>query len=96
MFIDKLENLSYVIILILKDVREKYIMVRSVFFFYEILYLEVSKGNVVCQLVQLFGIEQVEVMCIGDNGNDLIMIEWVGCGVVMVNVILEVLEVVNF
>lgn len=32
-------------------------------------------------------------MYIGDNGNDLTMIEWGGCGVAMANAILEVREI---
>lgn len=96
MFIDKPENLSRVITSIPKDVREKYTMVRSAPFFYEILHSEASKGNAVRQLAQLLGIEQAEVMCIGDNGNDLTMIEWAGCGVAMANAIPEVLEAANF
>nr|WGD90979.1 sugar-phosphatase [Bacillus subtilis] len=96
MFIDKPENLSRVITSIPKEVREKYTMVRSAPFFYEILHSEASKGNAVRQLAQLFGIERAEVMCIGDNGNDLTMIEWAGCGVAMANAIPEVLEAANF
>ncbi|MCC2929927.1 MULTISPECIES: sugar-phosphatase [Bacillus] len=96
MFIDKPEHLSHVITSIPKDVREKYTMVRSAPFFYEILHPEASKGNAVRQLANLLGIEQAEVMSIGDNGNDLTMIEWAGCGVAMANAIPEVLEAANF
>ncbi|WP_370542272.1 HAD hydrolase family protein [Bacillus halotolerans] len=55
-----------------------------------------SKGNAVRQLSQLLRIEQEEVMCIGDKGNDLTMIEWAGCGVAMANAIPEVREIANF
>lgn len=48
------------------------------------------------QLSQLLRIEQEEVMCIGDKGNDLTMIEWAGCGVAMANAIPEVREIANF
>ncbi|KAA6449944.1 sugar-phosphatase [Bacillus atrophaeus] len=96
MYIDKPENLSHVISSIPEDVKEKYTMVKSAPFFYEILHPEASKGNAVRQLAKLLGIEQQEVMSIGDNGNDLTMIEWAGCGVAMANAIPEVREAADF
>lgn len=46
-------------------------------------------------LVKDLGICVEEIMILGDEENDLLMIEYVGLGVVMVNVILLVKEVVD-
>lgn len=64
-------------------------MVKSAPFFYEILHPLVSKGNAVKHLAEKLGFEREEVMCIGDNGNDLSMIEYAGCGIAMENSIPE-------
>lgn len=47
-------------------------------------------------VAELLGIKQEEVMCIGDNGNDISMIEYAGCGVAMGNAIPEVKAVADF
>jgi hydroxymethylpyrimidine pyrophosphatase-like HAD family hydrolase len=56
----------------------------------EFLHPEASKGNAVMDLAARLGIAREEVMCIGDNGNDLSMIEAAGCGVAMGNAIPEI------
>lgn len=44
-----------------------------------------SKGEAVAHLAAMHGIEQQEVMAIGDNHNDLPMLRYAGVGVVMAN-----------
>lgn len=96
MFIDEPENLSSVIASFPVSVKEKYTLVRSAPYFYEILHPQASKGNAVQQLAEILGIEQEEIMSIGDNGNDLSMISYAGCGVAMENAIPEVKASANF
>ncbi|KOF57341.1 MULTISPECIES: Cof-type HAD-IIB family hydrolase [Clostridium] len=52
---------------------------------FEVMKSGVSKGNAVKVLADFYGIKQEEVMCIGDNENDLSMIEYAGMGVAMGN-----------
>lgn len=56
----------------------------------EINYKEVSKGNAVKILAEYYGITPNEIMCIGDNENDISMIKYAGFGVAMGNAINEV------
>lgn len=51
----------------------------------EIMHKGNSKGRAVKELAEIFGISREEVMCIGDNENDLSMIEYAGIGVAMGN-----------
>jgi hypothetical protein len=44
-----------------------------------------SKGEAVAALARRHGIEQAEVMAVGDNHNDLPMLRYAGLGVVMAN-----------
>jgi len=46
---------------------------------------EVSKGRALAALAKYYGIAQSEVMAIGDQDNDIDMIEWAGLGVAMGN-----------
>ena len=96
MFIDEPEHLNKVIAQIPASIKEKYMMVQSAPYFLEILHPEVSKGNAVKKLAEKLRIKQHEVMSIGDNGNDLSMIEYAGCGVAMENAIPEVKKSANF
>lgn len=62
----------------------------------EINYKEVSKGNAVKVLGEYYGIRSDEIMCIGDNENDISMIKYAGLGVAMANAISEVKEVADY
>ena len=62
----------------------------------EINYKEVSKGNAVKVLGEYYGISSDEIMCIGDNENDISMIKYAGLGVAMGNAIEEVKAVADF
>lgn len=95
MMIDELEVLDFVIVKLLLYFIEKYMIVKSIFFYYEIMNKNVSKGNVLVKLVDYLGLNKDEVMVIGDNENDLFMIDYVGIGVVMGNVIENVKIIVD-
>ncbi|WP_018664814.1 sugar-phosphatase [Heyndrickxia acidiproducens] len=96
MYIDDPDKLSQAIQAIPESFKEKYTMVRSQPFYWEILHKEASKGNALKQLAGYLNIRQEEVMSIGDNENDLTMIEFAGCGVAMANAIPKVKQAANF
>lgn len=52
---------------------------------FEVMCEGVSKGRAAKVLADFYGISQDEVICIGDNENDLSMIEYAGMGVAMGN-----------
>jgi hypothetical protein len=55
----------------------------------DLLPLGVSKGWALERLAARLGIDRKETMAIGDNWNDLEMLEWAGQGIVMANATLE-------
>jgi hypothetical protein len=59
--------------------------VRSHILFVEITSPGVSKGSALAFLAGYFGIPREETIAVGDNGNDVSMIEWAGLGVAMAN-----------
>lgn len=71
-------------------------VVRSHPMFLELLAPRASKGNAVAFLAQRFGIPQSEVIAVGDNGNDVSMIQWAGLGVAMGNATAEVLAAADW
>lgn len=96
MFIDNPEKLNQVIQALPSELHEQYTIVQSSPFFLEFVHSETSKGLAVKKLAEKLGIKQEEVMTIGDNGNDLSMIEYAGCGVAMGNAIPAVKEIADF
>lgn len=85
MMIDEPEYLNEVIEKIPAEYFEKYNLVKSTPFYLEVLNKETSKGNAVRALADKLGIAQAEVMAIGDEENDLTMIDYAGLGVAMGN-----------
>lgn len=65
-------------------------IVRSHPLFVEAIPLEVSKGRAMAWLAAHLGIPQAATIAVGDNENDLPMIEWAGLGVAMGNATVEV------
>jgi Cof subfamily protein (haloacid dehalogenase superfamily) len=51
----------------------------------EVMNKGVTKGNAVMILAQMYGIDREEIIAIGDNENDISMIEYAGVGVAMGN-----------
>jgi len=62
----------------------------------DILPPDASKGHGVAKLAELNGLTHENVMCIGDNFNDLEMLEYAGTAVVMGNADAKLREVPNF
>lgn len=62
----------------------------------EIMSKGISKGNGVKILGDIYGISPEETMCIGDNENDISMIEYAGLGVAMANASDALKEVANY
>lgn len=52
---------------------------------FEVMSRGISKGNAVKILGDCYGISRDEIICIGDNENDISMIQYAGCGVAMGN-----------
>lgn len=85
MFIEEAPELEVGIAKIPESFREKYHLVRSTPFYLEILNRDASKGNAVKELSEKLGIKQSEVICIGDQENDVTMLEFAGLGIAMGN-----------
>lgn len=73
-----------------QEVYEKYTVVRSAPYFLEFLNKDSSKGVGVSALADYLGIKKEQIICIGDAGNDLDMIQFAGLGVAMGNAFDEV------
>jgi Cof subfamily protein (haloacid dehalogenase superfamily) len=66
---------------------QRFNFMRSAPFFLEVTRKNVNKGNALAKLVEQLGLTAANVMAIGDQGNDLSMIEYAGTGVAMGNAI---------
>jgi Cof subfamily protein (haloacid dehalogenase superfamily) len=96
MFIDEPEHLSKVIDKLPSEVYEKYSVLRSAPYFLEFLDKSVNKGAGVGLLANKLGIKPEEVICVGDAGNDIHMIQFAGLGVAMGNAFPEIKEVADY
>lgn len=96
MFVDPEEVLEEVIKKLPQELYEKYTVVRSASHFLEFLNKKSSKGTGVKALADHLGIKKEEIICIGDAGNDLDMIEFAGLGVAMGNAFDEVKAVADY
>jgi len=96
MFIDKESILSKVIEKLPKEVYDKYTVVRSAPYFLEFINKKVNKGFGVELLAKSLGIKQEEIICMGDAGNDIHMIQYAGLGVAMGNAFPELKQVANY
>ncbi|GLC90047.1 sugar-phosphatase [Lysinibacillus piscis] len=96
MFIDEPAKLDATIERMPAIMKEKYALVKSAPFYLEILHKEVSKGTAVQKLAEKLGIAREEIMAMGDNENDLSMIQYAGCGVAMGNAIESVKAVADY
>ena len=57
---------------------------------------QASKTNAIQLLIEKYGIQQEEIIAIGDNYNDKSMIEFAGMGVAMGNAPDEIKKVANY
>ena len=71
-------------------------VVSSTKFNCEIMIKGSSKGEAVRIMAEKYKIKQEEVMCIGDNENDLSMLQYAGCAVAMGNGPKEVKEIADY
>lgn len=92
MFVDPKEILEEAISKIPAAFAEKYTLLRSEDFFLEVLNKSASKGQALRDLAAILNIPREEIMAIGDNGNDLDMLEFAGMGVAMGNASLAAKE----
>lgn len=95
MMIDEPEILDRAIEQLPNSFLNKFTTVKSTEFYFEILHKEANKGNALKTLANHLGIKQEETMAIGDNENDLSMIEYAGIGVAMGNATLAVKQAAN-
>jgi len=96
MMIDKPALLDKAISGLPANMRDSYTVLKSAPYFLEILNPLVNKGYGVKMLAEKLGLQQSEVMAIGDQENDLAMIEYAGTGVAMGNAIKSVKKIAQF
>lgn len=96
MMIDEPEVLDAAIAKLPKEVYEKYTVVKSAPFFLEFLDKKANKGEGVEALANHLGLTKEQVICIGDAGNDLHMIQFAGLGVAMGNAFEEIKEIADY
>lgn len=78
------------------NLASQYNIVRSHPHLYEIGQQGVSKGNALKELGKQLGIDMADMMAIGDEDNDMSMIEMAGIGVAMGNAIDPVKEIAQY
>lgn len=71
---------------------DKYTFVKSSPWYYELLPKNTDKGEGLLQLAQLCGIDTEKTIAVGDNENDLSMIEKAGTGIAVSNAVDSVKE----
>lgn len=77
------------------DITDNYTVVRSDQYFLEVINKEASKGNGLTTLAKHLGISMDETMAIGDQQNDMSMVEVAGFGVSMGNGIPELKQIAD-
>lgn len=95
MMIDQPELLSAAIKQIPESLHAEFTIVKSAPYYLEFLNLESNKGTGVKALADYLGIAADDVICMGDEGNDLHMIEYAGLGVAMANASDEIKAAAN-
>jgi hypothetical protein len=85
MFVDTKENLDVVEHQLTDEIKAKYNIMRSSSIFLEFLHPEVNKGTGIEAIASVMNLNASEVICVGDAGNDIAMIEYAGLGVAMGN-----------
>lgn len=96
MFVDAPEKLDAAVERLPEWVKETYTIVRSSDIFLEFLDKSVDKGAGVAALAAELGITAEQVICVGDAGNDLAMIQYAGLGVAMANAFDEVKSAADY
>lgn len=73
-----------------QSLRDQYYIVNSTPYFIEVMNKNVSKGKAIAELAQYLHLQANEVMAIGDERNDLTMLDYAGTGVAMGNAVPQV------
>jgi Cof subfamily protein (haloacid dehalogenase superfamily) len=103
--IDEIENINFIhssdeekipLLHKLAAHRALYTLTTSLPFNFEIGGAGVDKSKAVDFICRKLGIRQDEVMCIGDNNNDVAMIEYAGVGVAVENAVAAAREAADF
>ena len=71
---------------------DEFTFTRSEKTLFEILPKGISKGNALCKMAELYGIEREKTLAIGDYCNDVSMIKAAGVGIAVANAVNEVKE----
>lgn len=93
MMIDEPALLDAAIAKLPKSFYDEYTILKSEAFYLEVLNKAASKGQALKDLARILDIPKENIMAIGDNENDIDMIEYAGMGVAMGNAIASVKEI---
>ncbi|WP_034945315.1 sugar-phosphatase [Erwinia oleae] len=96
MMIDPPQKLDEAIPRIPQAARERYTIMKSSPYYLEIMDKRVNKGAGVKALAEKLGLTRDQVMTLGDQENDIAMLEFAGTGVAMGNAIDSVKAVAQF
>ncbi|VFP83973.1 Sugar phosphatase YidA [Candidatus Erwinia haradaeae] len=96
MMLDPPELLDYAISRIPDSVLQKYSIMKSSPYYLEILDKRANKGTRIKLIAEQLGLTRHEVMAIGDQENDLAMLEYAGISIAMGNSISSVRKIAQF
>ncbi|MBN2221828.1 MAG: sugar-phosphatase [Vallitaleaceae bacterium] len=96
MFIDEAKKLDQIEKVLPQWVRDQYTIVRSAKIFLEFLNPLVDKGVGVQAVANKLGLSHENIICVGDAGNDLAMIQYASLGVAMGNATEELKLAANY
>ncbi|MCD2256461.1 Cof-type HAD-IIB family hydrolase [Agrilactobacillus fermenti] len=85
MYVDYPDKLAHFIPKVPKSAFKQYTLLHSIPTVFEAMNPAASKGQTLAKLAEKLGINASEVMAIGDEANDLSMLEYAGVGVAMGN-----------
>lgn len=99
--IDKLKKLKNIDVLDVAHMSKKFIKcgteeIQIEYFYTEVTNKNTNKWDAITFLINRLGIKKDEVICIGDNVNDLKMVENAGVGIVMKDSALEKMKIGNY
>ncbi|VFP87084.1 sugar-phosphatase [Candidatus Erwinia haradaeae] len=96
MMLDPPDRLDVAIARIPKNVFQEYTIMKSSPYYLEILDKRANKGAAVQFIAEMLGYSRSEIMAIGDQENDLAMLEYAGTSIAMGNSITQVKSVAKF
>ncbi|WP_373470716.1 sugar-phosphatase [Carnobacterium alterfunditum] len=96
MMIDEPDILDAAIAKLPKSFYAEYTILKSEPFYLEVLNKSASKGQALKDLARILDIPKENIMAIGDNENDIDMIQYAGMGVAMGNAVASVKEVSDY